>query len=362
MDAIADHYGIDLPPLVEKRAVFFEAVLQLLEECLHPDRTRTIDFADQVWLPVALGLRVDNYDTLFVDELQDMNPTQLALILKMRAGKIVAVGDANQAIYGFRGAQDEAVDWLARLLEADTLELPISYRCARSIIRVAQTIVPGIQAAPDAPEGLVEDVSVDRMFRDAEPGDFVLSRTNAPLISTCLRFLSANKPARIEGRDIGKNLTSFVRNSRATSVSELREYVGHWLASEVERLQQEKRSPQAVIDRADCLLVLSDGASSVPEVVGRLETLFDDSRPGVICSTIHKAKGREADRVWLLGTSFAGCHYWTQKQAQETQGTPELQRALRRIREENNILYVGITRARNALFGVQGIPRPLELR
>lgn len=361
MDAVADDYDVDLPPAVEKREVFFEAVLQLLEESMNPDNMGTIDFNDMVWLPVVLKLRVNEYDTLFVDELQDMNATQLALILKMRAGgKIVAVGDANQAIYGFRGAQSEAVDWLAGLLKADRLELPVSYRCARSIIRVAQALVPEIQARPDAPEGHVGDVSLDHMLKGAQPGDFVLSRTNAPLIVTCLQLLSAGVPSRIQGKDIGKNLTSFIRNSRTHSVAELRDFVQTWRSDEIVRLQQERRSPQAVIDRAECLFVLSDGAATVNDVVQRVESLFDDDRPGVVCSTIHKAKGLEADRVWLLGTSFAGCHYWTQKQVQEAGDTPALQRAMKRVREENNILYVGITRAKNELFGVQGIPRPLE--
>jgi superfamily I DNA/RNA helicase len=362
MDELADDFGVDLPPAIEKREVFFEAALQVIEECLDPSKTNTLDFDDMAWLPLARGLRLDVYDVLFVDELQDMNATQLALSLKMLAagGRMVSCGDSHQAIYSFRGAQNDAVNWLAGILQADTLELPICYRCDRAIIRLAQTLVPGIQAAPSAGEGTVEEASIDRMLRDAQEKDFVLSRSNAPLISTCLRFLAANKPARIQGRDIGRSLASFVRNSRCESVSEFRSYVEAWKQSEVARLQQEKRSPQSVIDRADCLLVLSDGAPRVDDVVRRIESLFDDDRPGIVCSTIHKAKGLEADRVWLLGTSFKGCHYWTRKQMEGLDDeSVDYARAFRRVREENNILYVGITRARHELYCVDGVPEPL---
>lgn len=362
IDELADEYGLTLPPGVD-RDLFLTLVLELLEFCRDPTRTGTIDFEDMVWLPSVRNLKPFMYDVLFIDELQDMNAAQLALSFKMLApgARVVACGDDRQMIYGFRGAQDGAVDWLADKLGAEILPLPICYRCDRAIVRFASTIVPDIEPALDAGPGLVDDVPIAAALANARPGDFVLSRSNASLISICLQLVMADKPARIAGRDIGTSLASFIKNSRCGTVEGLRRHVEGWKNDEVDRLAKEKRSPQTVIDKADCLMILTEGAAEVTDVLTRIETLFSD-RGGeqIVCSTIHKAKGLEADTVWLLGESFKGCHYWAEKQIKEMAGDDvHYQRALRRVREENNILYVGITRARHTLHCVNGAPRPL---
>lgn len=367
---LTDEFGLDVPrepgrTFAEDLDAYVERALAVMQLSRDPSNVGAISFDDQLWLPLVKDLALDKYDDLFIDELQDMNAAQLGIAFKMRApgGRVFAFGDDRQAIYGFRGAKSNAIEWLAKHLGAKVLPLLICYRCDRAIIRCAQALVPDIEAAPTAGEGHVGEASLDQLVASASSGDYVLSRSNAPLISTCLRLLASGTPARIQGRDIGTHLASFVKNSRADSVRELRDYVCAWRDQEVDRLVTEKKNPQNVIDRATCLLVLSEGVPSVSGVLERLEKLFSDRGEGVVCSTIHKAKGLEADRVWLLGESFAGCRYWVEKQVKETDDlSPEhvaRVRALRRLEEEHNILYVGVTRARHELYFVDEVPRPL---
>ncbi len=98
------------------------------------------------------------------------------------------------------------------------------------------------------------------------------------------------------------------------------------------------------------------------ELVTRIENLFSDSEtaPSVVCSTVHKAKGLEARRVYVLDDTLfkmgpCECSHWHKGvcgecACQQFAGDPK------RVREEQNIAYVAITRAQNILVRVAGMP------
>lgn len=102
--------------------------------------TDVIDFDDMLYLPVILNLSFGTYDYLFVDEAQDTNDIQINILERsLGAGsRIVAVGDPHQAIYGFRGAQSDALDRIARTFNMITLPLSVSYRCSKAVVAEAQ--------------------------------------------------------------------------------------------------------------------------------------------------------------------------------------------------------------------------------
>lgn len=71
-----------------------------------------------------------------VDEAQDMNPLQYAF-LKLLAGDtpdLFLVGDPNQAIYGFNGADNTLFDDLPGLSGATVVSLPSNYRCTPQVV------------------------------------------------------------------------------------------------------------------------------------------------------------------------------------------------------------------------------------
>lgn len=102
--------------------------------------TSVIDFDDMLYLPVVLDLPFRSWDWLFVDEAQDTNDIQLHILRQSLAhdSRIVAVGDRHQAIYGFRGANFDAMDRITAAFDALTLNLSISYRCSQSVAKEAQ--------------------------------------------------------------------------------------------------------------------------------------------------------------------------------------------------------------------------------
>ena len=100
-----------------------------------------------------------------------------------------------------------------------------------------------------------------------------------------------------------------------------------------------------VRDQAETLRVLAEGVASVRELETRIEALFTDDGLGaqnvITCSSVHKAKGLEADRVFVLRDTLSGFGKKLPTPAQ--------------LREEANIEYVAITRAKSVLAWVDGL-------
>ncbi len=316
-------------------------------ECVRQaaDDKVTLDFDDMVWFPARFELRPASHDVIIVDETQDLNAAQLYLAqaLCKKNGRIVAVGDRNQSIYGFRGADSEAIDRMIGELKAKVLPLSICYRCPKDVVRLANEVVPQIEAAPDASPGVVRlGVDPELMKHEAQPGDLVLSRTKAPLTRLALGFLAQGKPTVILGRDIGKQLVDLMEKSKTESVPEMNRWIDAWRQKEVARLRELERDEQVeeVNDRAATIFCLSEGLAIVPEVVARTQTMFADrdEKTKIVCSTVHKAKGLERPRVWMIGETFK---LW--------QGD--------RYQEERNLYYVAVTRAQQELAIVGEVQR-----
>ena len=300
-----------------------------------------ISFDDMIFIPVACGFAKPWYTLVVIDEAQDMNASQLMLaqMACKKDGRIVVVGDDCQAIYGFRGADADGIDRLKSELHAAELGLKTTYRCAKKIVAVAQEYVPDFVAGDSNPEGVVDSITEDseEFFRAAKPGDFVLSRKNAPLMSICLGFLRRGVRARIEGRDVAAGLRAIVKSVKAKSIPNFIEKVGTWAKKSIARAQKlthesaRTNKIAAIEDQRDMLIALVEGCTGMDEAMNRIDTLFGDTEPGnkpaaVVCSSVHRSKGLEAERVFVLRSTIKD-----------------------NSREERNIAYVASTRAKSQL-------------
>jgi DNA helicase-2/ATP-dependent DNA helicase PcrA len=343
---IADRYGIDIGDDAAK----IEMVRQVYAKCL---QYHTImDFDDQVFMPIYLDLPVPTYDAVIVDESQDLNPIQQELVIK--AGKrIICVGDDRQAIYGFRGADPKSMDNMREKLNAEVLPLSICYRCPKKVVQLAQTIVPDIEWAPDAKEGTVENVKREIFERDAKDGDYVLCRTTAPLVSTCLKFIREGRKAVVRGRDIGQQLMQLVNKvstDQYQPIERFRDSLNQYRNAQLERLQRAEREAEiiALNDRVDTVLVLVERCSRVGEIQAQVDQIFADERTladgtviklqGTVFCTVHKAKGLEAEVIWIIEPKLMP-HPAAKTDEQKLQ--------------EQNLKYVAITRSLDKLFFVE---------
>ena len=322
-----------------------------------------IDFADMIFLPIANKWLRPTYDLVVVDEAQDMTTTQLLIAQGVSRGRIAVVGDDRQAVYGFRGADSQALDRLKAELQAQELGLTTTYRCAQIIVREAHKIVPDFEAASTNEEGTISELAGALLCEHVRPGDFVLSRINAPLVSTALALIRRGVRARIEGRDIGAGLRAIV-NKLATgpakhSIPQWLVRLENWREREITRAEKSKLDHKVdqINDQYETLVALVDGVTGVPELLTRLENLFADTDGApahVVCSSVHKAKGLEAERVFILRETLyppvgcETCHKRPKRCACPGGYRPDPLAQ----REESNIAYVAITRAKRDLIWV----------
>lgn len=312
-----------------------EMAQQALEES-KADKS-CVDFDDQVWFPYVFKLWPWKFDLVIVDECQDMNPAQLWLARRSvkKTGQLIAVGDSHQAIYAWRGADSGFMKRMIDELGANTLPLPVTYRCATSIVEEAKVYVPGFTAMDNAREGEVDTVTMGNMLDEARPGDFILSRTNAPLMGICLEFLREGRRAVIQGRDLFTQLKNLVALSGCGDLDAFRSWLDTYQLDEVRKLEEIDAEEEVIValrDRCECLRILSAERKTSTELLQFLDELFgdDDNASVITLATAHRSKGLERDRVWLLSETFkAG-----------------------RGGQEANCLYVAITRAKSSLFYV----------
>lgn len=318
---------------------------ECLDRCFNLEEQERphIDFCDQLWLPVVRKLAVYRYEVLLVDEAQDLNACQQAFAM-MSGERLMLCGDPRQAIYAFAGADSDSMpNMQARLSETErgceVYPLNVTFRCGTAIVAKAQEVVPDYFAAEGNPPGEVKDVSDVLLDDQLQNGDMVVCRVNAPLVSRAFRLISKGKTANIIGKDLGDDLERLVKSFKADDAGHLMELADQWYQQECQKISRMKRPDEEKLiylaDKKECLFALCEGCGSVDEVLKRIKTIFvENSTGGIRLSSIHKAKGLEADRVYIL------C---PEKIPHPMAKTPEARR------QEQNLKYVAITRAKHLL-------------
>ena len=352
MDMI-DHFGLyeNIPEDVDLNKVikFAQVVLKRSNTDLN-----TIDYNDMIYIVLQRNLRTLQSDWVLIDEAQDTNPTRRALAKKLLkpGGRLVAVGDPAQAIFGFTGADNDALEQIARDFKCQKLPLTVTYRCPKAVVRHAKTWVSHIEAADTAPEGEVLSMPYENVMAEAKVGDAVLCRYNKYLVNLCFKFIRAGVPAKMEGRNIGEGLVKLSQRWKVKTLETLEKRLETYLEREVAKWMAKDKEMQAdaVKDRVETLMVLIDRAReqnihTVAELTKMIMELFEDNagsrKPCVVLSSAHRSKGLEWNRVFLLG--------------REEFMPSVMARRPWQMEQENNLIYVAVTRAKQTLIEVTGV-------
>jgi DNA helicase-2/ATP-dependent DNA helicase PcrA len=345
LDFIENRYAIDT--IADEK----EVALKVME--WGKNSLETIDYTDMVWLPNVLFLKPLGllYDFIMVDECQDMNKAERELILKcFKMGtRLVSCGDTNQCLYSFAGSDPESFNILKSLPNTKCLPLSISYRCGKDIVKFANKIVPTIEAAENAVDGkVIRNVTLDAV----KDGDMILCRNNAPLVQIYNEFLKLGKKAFIRGKDIGNNLKAIVNSTKQELLNaDCREdgvfvrlyddlFVSRNKLMEKfgidDKTAMESPQIQNKLDMINALEILAEGINKSEEIIEKIDEIFPkkDKKDGISLSTIHKAKGLEANNVFIACESLM-----PSKSAKKDW----------EVRQEYNLMYVAYTRAKNTL-------------
>jgi DNA helicase-2/ATP-dependent DNA helicase PcrA len=260
---------------------------------------------------------------LFVDEMQDVNPAQFRLLTALLSDEpdLFVVGDPNQSVYGFNGADPTLLYRLPEILRGTkVIRLDENHRCTPQVVAVAtavlrdsetdETVLGELDAASSSrvdgpvPAVVAHDSDAEeaawvaaRAKQSRLPGRrwssiAVLARTNAQLATVQAALEAANVPCQVAGADLGP-------------ASDLR--AGSW---------------RRWADQSD-----HDDEDTAEEI--------DHDR--VVLTTFHRAKGLQWHTVVIIGLSTG---LMPLASAQTTEA----------VNEERRLLYVALTRAEEELW------------
>ena len=254
-------------------------------------------------------------------------------------GRAIFVGDPCQAIFGFTGADAEAIDNIMKDFSTVEIPLTVTYRCPKAIVRAAQKYVSHIEAHEDAPEGSVTSLEhADLLTQNLVSADAILCRLTAPLVKQAFALIKAGIPCHVLGRAIGQGLIKLAKRWKTVkSLPTLLDRLETYQEREVTKLMAKGRETlaQAIQDRVDCLKAVAENCDTLDCLYSKLESMFQDNSPTLCLSTVHKAKGKDWKRVFVLGQNAYMPSRWARQTWQKTQ--------------ENNLIYVAYTRAMEQL-------------
>eukprot|EP00009_Paramoeba_aestuarina_P001357 CAMPEP_0201510986 /NCGR_PEP_ID=MMETSP0161_2-20130828/3504_1 /ASSEMBLY_ACC=CAM_ASM_000251 /TAXON_ID=180227 /ORGANISM="Neoparamoeba aestuarina, Strain SoJaBio B1-5/56/2" /LENGTH=854 /DNA_ID=CAMNT_0047906297 /DNA_START=160 /DNA_END=2721 /DNA_ORIENTATION=+ len=342
-------------------------VVRLVEKMLVRCREEVrLDFDDMLWKPHVMDLEPIQplfYDLIIVDEAQDMNPAMLSLLFrilrfnKKKEVRTIYVGDRRQSIFDFMCA-DGAMDVLKKELGVlNEFTLTQARRCPLSHTELARNLVPNLSTSR-TDEGEIGLVTISKERKNYDEfdnilmgggvgrggkGGFVLCLRNK-FVGHCFRLVRKGVKAQIVGEtDVGGDLRSLIKHG-PDNVEEFLLYLDKKEEME-KRVALKNRAVSRLRFITDFYTAARELTREVErEIQGRggfrerfgavVSELFWEGGEGdefeegtVYFSSVHRSKGREHDRVFVLHPGLFE-------------------------KKDINLAYVALTRSKNELYFV----------
>ncbi|CAL1568718.1 unnamed protein product [Knipowitschia caucasica] len=321
------------------------------------------------------------YDVIFIDEAQDCTPAILDIMLSQSCGKIL-VGDPHQQIYTFRGAVNalDTVDHthIFYLTQSFRFGAEIAYVGA-AILKVCKNVQKILVGGKQ--KGGVSDESAaavgDSVRKGVSPNQgktAILSRTNVTVFSEAVKLTYANSKCRVHfvggiqgiGLDRIQDIWNIMQDSK--KLQDGQEYKATYIRDPFLRIfaKKSKNPFQALKQYADQtedreleakLIIVEKFGNRIPEIVSKLKMCYEQDyvKADFILGTVHKAKGMEFDTVMVtddfakLPASRHNLRFHRSFVINEIQ------------KDEWNLMYVAVTRAKSSLIISESIRRLLTL-
>jgi ATP-dependent exoDNAse (exonuclease V) beta subunit len=225
-----------------------------------------------------------------------------------------------------------------------------TFRCPKKVVSyiVEHEYHDNFVAFPSNKQGEVYNIGEKGLIWQLQPNDLVVSRFNAPLMRLCVSLYLYNQPAKIRGKDeLYEQLIGMMKPYFKAIANWPDKGYAYWLDDTnklIASLKNDKLDSHAELlaDKADCIRIcyseLAGSCQSFVNFADAIKNLFSDTNGDgyVILSTIHKAKGDEAERVFVIGYSRLP---YLRPNMQDWQ-----------CQQENNLVYVALSRAKSELY------------
>ena len=317
-----------------------------------------IDFVDMLYLPHLLNLEAKvQYGFVFVDECQDLSRAQIEIVQKYvkPTGRVLAVGDPYQSIYGFAGADSESFDRVMRMFNCKRLYLTDCFRCPTKAIEIAQTIREDIKGFKKEP-GLVTILKSHEVLRRLRPGDLVICRFRDPLRALAMKLVNRDIKVHMHPDEVEEFIGDYKAYFRPAELRKkltednLEDFLASIEQRNIKRFYAEYYNIDPAIKAVrinEATNLLQDSLwffrnkfidwqlNTIDSILVRLkETLQHLGDDAIKISTIHRAKGLENERVFIL----------------EYNKLPVPRIRQWEIEQERNLHYVAVTRPMSELY------------
>ena len=329
-------------------------LLQIISDELqnYKDSYKLVDFTDMIERFNVSEL-CPKFDVAFIDEAQDLSPIQWKMvdIIKKNSKYVILAGDDDQAIYGWAGAD---VKKFQQEISKKDIILPQSYRVPKSVQNIADKILDRI---PDSKrvrkqwkardeEGNVDYITDTDGLPFHEGSWLILARYNDRLSKLMPTLKDRGVYFQYKGRksykvSLFRTILNYIRWQKGellslSEVKDILECAGSNLKPTEEKMYDlTELSFSKEIEWFDEFQVDYEECLYIREMLRMGEKLSKDAR--IKLSTIHAAKGGEADNVLLIldNTKTIG------ESAEKNEDKAD---------EENRVWYVGVTRTKQNLY------------
>lgn len=260
------------------------------------------------------------YDVILMDEAQDSNGLLLDVLSKQQS-QVIYVGDRYQKLYAFRGAVDAMTD-----IHTDNVAyISQSFRFDNTIAEVANAILPNEIITPLLG---FDKVQSELVTKNTYPYA-VICRTNAGVLDSVIRISELGKRVHVTGgvKDQQDQIQAIydIANGNVPSYFEFKRF------KTIDQLKRFANSDAGTMFAPIVNYCIKRGISAIPMLLRALRNVLPtEDNADVICTTVHKSKGREFDHVTIYNDMIAKDNdKWTE--------------------DERCVLYVAITRAKKQL-------------
>lgn len=364
-DAMIRHFGI-IPYYEQNMSTYsdeVDAYFRLHQKLIKEGNSMAIshgiiDFTDQIYLPFIMNLTAQKkYGFVFVDECQDLSKAQVKVVEKYlrEDGRLLAVGDPYQAIYGFAGADCNSFNRVTDAFNCVVLGLTDCFRCPQDVIRLAQSLRSDIKGFKDNP-GKIYKIPNREVLINIKEGDLVICRTRLPLRALALKLINKDFKVKIHPDELQEFMGDYKKNFTPQELRKvlnddiIEQFFEHAKERNKKRITRENQNADAIIrkilikkevDTMDTTLDFLKKKyydwhlNTLENILKRLKLMLSNpSDEAIRISTIHRAKGLENNRVFIL----------------EYDKLPPPRELEWENIQERNLHYVAVTRPKEELY------------
>ena len=278
-------------------------ILRILSRSAELAFEGVIDFADQLLMPTIFRAPFPIFSLILVDEAQDLSELNHAMLAKIYRRRIIAVGDACQAIYAFRGAHEDSMALLAKRFSMRELTLSCSFRCPKAIVRHVNWRAPHMRHWPNNPHAGLVTRAGPWNIASLPDSCAIICRNNAPLFSLAIAILRSGRYPNLWGNDIGRGLIKILGKLGPAQLPQA-EAIAH-LNSWHNEQSRRQRSKRVLRDKYECLRIFIEAAPTLGASITYAEELLRSSG-NIDLLTGHKSKGHEWEHVYFLDEHLVG--------------------------------------------------------